>query len=206
MVASTEGKATAEADDRVLEIVRTFAAPRALVFRMWSEPEHIVRWHGPEGFWLTHCEQDFRIGGAWRRCMSNGPGHEHWISGVFREIREPERLSFTYINDYDGHEMLVEMDFLDRGHETEMHFRQSQFANVAERDGHGWGWNSGFDLLAAYLLRLNPADLRPVGAPRIDGVAADIIAARERQEAEKRAAADGRRSATEPAAPDGKPA
>lgn len=197
MATSTEHTPAAERDDHVLEIVRTFAAPRALVFRMWSDPEHIVRWHGPEGFWLTHCEQDFRVGGTWRRCMSSGPGHEHWISGVFREIREPERLSFTYVNDHDGHEMLVEMDFLDRGHETEMHFRQSRFASVAERDGHGWGWNSGFDLLATYLLSLDPSDLRPVGAPRIDGVAADIAAARKRHEAERRSATAGSAAAGE---------
>lgn len=165
------------AAEQVLEITRVFEAPPALVFKMWSDPEHMVRWHGPEGFALTHCEHEFREGGAWRRCMSQGSGHAHWISGMYREIRPFERLSFTYINDYDQFETLVEMDFRDLGGRTEMRFRQSPFISVEERDGHGWGWNSGFDLLAAYLLRFNGIETTPIGRPRVDGVAEDLIAA-----------------------------
>ena len=101
-------------EDLELVIERVFEAPPALVFKMWSDVEHLVRWHGPEGLALLHCEQDFREGGKWRRCMSSGPGHAHWISGEYREIRPHTRLSFTYINAYDGFETVVSMDFLDR--------------------------------------------------------------------------------------------
>lgn len=149
MTASTEA-AHAVNDDLVLEITRVFAAPRELLFKVWSRPEHTVRWWGPDGFRLSHCQMDFRVGGNWRFCMSR-PGRDHWIHGTYQEIAPPERLSFTYTNDADGHSMLVEIEFIALGEETEMRFRQSEFLNVAERDGHRFGWSSTFELLDTYL-------------------------------------------------------
>lgn len=172
--------------ERVLEFTRMFEAPRTLVFKVWSSPEHVVRWYGPEGYALLSCDMDFREGGTWRFCMSNGPGHAHWIHGIYKEIREPERLSFTYINDYDGHEMLVTIDLIDRGERTEMHFRQAIFTTVEERNAHSWGWNSTIDLLSAYLqLFKGVVETTPIGQPRSDGVAEDIIAARQRRPKEE---------------------
>lgn len=190
-MAPSNSPAAKPTPDEVLAFTRMFEAPRALVFKVWSSPEHVVRWYGPEGYALQSCDLDFRVGGAWRFCMSNGPGHAHWIHGVYREISEPSRLSFTYINEYDGHEMLVTMDFVDRGERTEMHFRQAAFLSVAARDDHGWGWNSTIDLLAAYLLRFKGVtEMAPIGRPRSDGVAEDIIAARRRHLEERTNNAD----------------
>lgn len=180
----------AVAGDDLLTFTRMFDAPRALVFRMWTTPEHIVRWWGPEGLGLQSCELDFRVGGKWRFCMSNGPGHAHWISGVYREIAEPCRLSFTYTNERDGIEMLVTLDFLDRGERTELHFRQEGFESLGERDGHQWGWMSTLELLNHYLRQFIDEDLLPKGRPRIDRVAEEIEAARQRQLEEKKTHAD----------------
>ena len=41
---------TAESSDRELIITRIFDAPRALVFKAWTEPERQVQWLGPQGF------------------------------------------------------------------------------------------------------------------------------------------------------------
>jgi uncharacterized protein YndB with AHSA1/START domain len=181
--------ATAGQRELGLEIDRVFDAPPALIWRLWRDPEHMVRWHGPEGYALVDCDIDFRVGGKWRRCMSSGPGHAHWISGQYVEIEEPARLRFTYVNEYDGFETLVTMDFLEiEGGRTRMLFRQTPFVSRAERDGHGWGWNSGFDLLARYLEQFIDEDWRPKGRPRSDGVAEDIAAARRRHEEERKSA------------------
>lgn len=175
-------EATAEQAALVVEIDRVFDAPRELVWRLWRDPEHMVRWHGPEGFWLTACESDFRVGGTWRRCMAKDGGYAHWIHGTYLEIVEPSRLRFSYINGYDGFETEVTLDFsVTADGRTRMQFRQTPFISQAECDGHGWGWNSGFDLFANYLRRFIDNDLRPRGQPRRDGVAEDIIAARRRQ-------------------------
>jgi hypothetical protein len=63
-----------------------------------------------------------------------------------------------------------------------MHFHQAPFPSIEERDSHGWGWQSGFDLFASYLLRVKAADGKLVGQPRRDGVAEDIIAVRQRRD------------------------
>lgn len=173
--------------NEVLEITRSFDAPRALLFRLWADPAHRVRWWGPEGYALSHCEVDFREGGAWAIAMKNVDGYEHWVRGTFTEIAEPRRLAFTYINDNDSRETEVVMDFIDLGTTTEMRFRQAPFAAVEGRNEHGWGWNSTFGLLAEYVLLVSRIEPKPVGQPRIDGVAADIIAARERQAFERQA-------------------
>jgi uncharacterized protein YndB with AHSA1/START domain len=152
--------------DQVLEITRIFEAPRELVFRLWLQPEHVVRWYGPEGYFLGHCSIDARVGGRYRFCMTRPDGYQHWISGTYREIAPPERLSLTYVNDYDGHEMLVELTFRDLGGRTEMQFRQAPFSSVEERDSHGIGWNSTLDLFAAYASKTDAAAGRPTGQPR----------------------------------------
>ncbi len=176
----------------VLVIDRVFDAPRELVWRLWRDPEHMVRWHGPEGMWLTACESEFRVGGTWRRSMAKDGGYAHWIHGTYLEIVEPSRLRFTYVNDYDGFESKVSLDFTEtEDGRTRMQFRQSPFISKAECEGHGWGWNSGFNLLAEYLSRFIDADLRPKGAPRIDGVAEDLIAARRRQSLEQQRNREG---------------
>ena len=146
----------------------------------------MVRWHGPEGYWLTECSIDFRVGGKWARCMSRAADHAHRIWGEYLEIDEPRRLVFTYVNDFDEHETIVTLDFEDVGGKTLMHFHQAPFLTVEERDSHGWGWMSGFDLLADYIVRVVANDGRPVGRPRRDGVAEDLVAARERQDQARR--------------------
>lgn len=51
---------------------RVLNAPRELVFRAWSQPEHLKNWWGPAGFTNTFHEFDFRVGGHWRFTM-HGP-------------------------------------------------------------------------------------------------------------------------------------
>ena len=169
--------------DEVLEIVRSFEAPAALLFKLWSEPEHLVRWL-PEGLISLECEVDFREGGAWRQVFGNPdePDHRHIIYGVYREIDAPHRLAMTYVNDYDRVETLVTLAFRELGDgRTEMTFRQVGFPNVAERDGHGGGWRSSFEMLAAYLAVLDQDLVLPPPPQPPTGVEMDIEAARKRQ-------------------------
>ena len=56
--------------DEVLRISRYFEAPPDLLFRLWADPVHRVRWWGPTGMALSRCEVDFRVGGKWAITMS----------------------------------------------------------------------------------------------------------------------------------------
>lgn len=64
--------ATTGAADREIVATRVFDAPRDLVFKMWTDPKHIVHWWGPNGFTNTIHEMDVRPGGVWRFIM-HGP-------------------------------------------------------------------------------------------------------------------------------------
>ena len=83
-VLSAGSSGTTESAERVLVIERIFNAPPSLVFKAWTDPQHLVHWFGPRGFTLPSCELDLRPGGAWRSCMLSGEGREHWVRGVFR--------------------------------------------------------------------------------------------------------------------------
>src|SRR5215475_5243882 len=45
---------------------RLIKAPPQLVFRMYTEPEHLRRWWGPRHFDLVVCEVDLRVVGTYR--------------------------------------------------------------------------------------------------------------------------------------------
>ncbi|MEB2301530.1 SRPBCC domain-containing protein [Lysinibacillus xylanilyticus] len=97
-------------NDRVLILERVFDAPRDLVFKMFKEPEHLKRWWGPKGWEIPVCTVDFRLGGVWHYCMKCVDqnlgeffGMESWGKGVYKEIIEPEKISYTdYFSDAEG--------------------------------------------------------------------------------------------------------
>ena len=71
---------------------RTFKAPRPLVYKAWTDPEHLKAWWGPKGFTNTFHVFDFRVGGKWTFTM-HGPDKGHYPNDcTFVAIREPELL------------------------------------------------------------------------------------------------------------------
>jgi len=145
----------AEPAERVLVITRVLDAPRSLVFKVWTQPEHLVRWWGPRDFTTPSCKMDVRAGGAYRTCIRSPEGKDYWMRGVYREIVEPERLVFTFAwEDEEGqpsHETLVTVTFAEHDGKTKLTFQQAIFESVAERDSHREGWTECLDRLEAYL-------------------------------------------------------
>jgi uncharacterized protein YndB with AHSA1/START domain len=143
-------------DDRVLVIERIFNAPRALVWKMFTDPQHTVAWMGPREYPSRFQEADVRPGGKWRAVLRATDGsRELGQGGEYHEVREPERLAFTFYWDEEdgsrGPETLVEIDFEEHGDKTLMTFRQGVFNTTPNRDGHVYGWNSTFDRLSEYI-------------------------------------------------------
>ena len=81
-----------ECDDRSFVITRFFAAPRKLVYKMWTEPKHLAQWWGPWDFTNSVCQMDLRPGGAWRIVMRAPDATDYPLKGTFHEIVAPERL------------------------------------------------------------------------------------------------------------------
>ena len=83
-------------NDTEIEGVRTFDAPRTLVFDAWTKPELVQRWMlGNMGASMPVCEIDLRVGGAYRFVWRNPDGAEMAMTGVYREIVRPERIVNT---------------------------------------------------------------------------------------------------------------
>lgn len=141
--------------ERVLLLTRLLDAPRPLVFKVWTNPEHIVRWWGPRGFALAHCDMDPRPGGKYRFCMRERGEKDHWLHGVYREVSPPGKLSFTFVWERDdgseSPETLVTVTLAEEGAKTRLTLHQAVFENVETRDSHRGGWSESLDMLAEYL-------------------------------------------------------
>lgn len=92
---SKKNKAPGDFIGREFVLTREFDAPRALVFRMWTEPKHLAQWWGPCGFTNPVCEWDARPGGKIYDVMRAPNGAEFPMGGEFRELVAPERLVLT---------------------------------------------------------------------------------------------------------------
>lgn len=140
-------------DDELL-IERLLNAPPELVFRVWTRPEHLMKWWGPKTFEPIGIEQDFRVGGTYRYGMKSPEGREIWKTGVYREIAPNARIVMTFRwEDGDwGVDNLVTVTFLPTaGGRTLFRFHQAPFTTIEARDSHVGGWTSLLDKLDAYL-------------------------------------------------------
>ena len=146
-----------ESAQRELVISRIFDAPPRVVFKAWTEPEHLVGWWGPHGFTMPSYKMDTRPGGAFRFCMRSPEGTDHWLQGIYREIVEPQRLVFTWAwedaQGKPGHETVVTVTFAEQGGKTKLTLHQAIFESVSARDAHQSGWASSLGCLAEYLAK-----------------------------------------------------
>ncbi len=86
----------ANLDNPVMIIItRTFSAPRELVWRAWTDPDHVGNWWGPAGFTTTTHSMDFRPGGSWNYTMHGPDGQDYGNRMEYIEIDEPSRLVYS---------------------------------------------------------------------------------------------------------------
>ena len=145
------------ADDELL-ITRTFAAPASMLFALWSQPEHLKRWMGPQDFECPNAEVDFRVGGAYRILIRSAEHGDNWFGGVYREIEPGRRLVFTFTWDNDGLsagvETIVTITFAEQDGRTVQTFHQAPFPSAERRDSHIGGWSQSFDKQQVYVAQI----------------------------------------------------
>ena len=138
-----------------LRITRIFAAPRALVYRMWTEKHLMDRWSCPNGFTMPDSGADLRPGGRWHATMRTADGVNLQLQGTYREIVPDERLVFTHAwleaDGKPGPETLITVTFAEEAGKTRLTFEQGVFETVESRDSHLGGWSQFMDSLARYL-------------------------------------------------------
>ncbi|WP_267551419.1 SRPBCC domain-containing protein [Rhizobium rhizogenes] len=152
MTAANEGGGMSP--QREIVLTRDIAAPRALLFRLWTEPEHLMRWWGPQTTTASSVSVDLREGGAWRHCILTAEGREYWSHGRYLEIVPPERLVFTFAwENREGkpeHPMQVTVEFHELGEKTRLMFRKAQLPDDTELKLQTGGWEQALDKYVAY--------------------------------------------------------
>lgn len=144
-----------------VDLVRTFDAPRALVWQAWTDPKMMAQWFGPRGFTIPLCELNVRVGGALRVVMRGPDGNEYPMRGVFLEVAPPERLVFTNIAiDDDGNHLLegeTTVSFAEQAGKTTMtlHTRAVGRVPIATQmlAGMEAGWTQTIDKLGEFVAR-----------------------------------------------------
>jgi uncharacterized protein YndB with AHSA1/START domain len=153
-------------------IERAFDAPRDLMWKVWTDPEHMKNWFGPKGTKGIYSKNDFRVGGTYHYGLQTPDGAEIWGKWTYREITPPERFVFVQsFSDKDGGvtrhpmapewplEMLSAIEFKERDARTVVvvHWKPLN-ASETERNvfkagipSMNQGWSGTFERLEAHL-------------------------------------------------------
>lgn len=153
-------------------IHRSFAAPPDVLFKLWTQPQHVAAWLPPVGATMEYLEVDIRPGGSAFYRMDH-PGGQLYGRVEYHEIQAPERLSYTQMfsdeNKGQGrHPMLpvfpdrmrTEVEFTPEPGGTrvcltwrpEGEVSSEEWASFLKtRDSMSVGWTGSFDKLEALL-------------------------------------------------------
>ena len=152
-------------------ISRVFDAPRALVWKAWTDPKSGMQWWGPKGFTAPVCQMDFRVGGKFLCCMRTPDGQEFWNAGEYHEIVVHEKIVYSmYFADAQGnkveaaaygieHEAIDDavdvVTFEDFGdHQTKLTLIGNETMESAKNSGQVEGWNEIHDKVAGVVAGL----------------------------------------------------
>ncbi len=151
-------------NDRELVFERLLNAPRALVFKVWTDPVHIVQWWGPNGFTNTNHGMDVSTNGVWRFTMHGPDGTDYKNKIVFLEITEPERIVYRHSDDEDTEPIHfhVTVTFDAHGNKTLLTMRmvfdtREELEKVAREYGAIEGAHQTIARLEAYVADGHPA-------------------------------------------------
>lgn len=157
----------------VFVLERVFEAPRALVWKTWTEADLLSRWYGPDAQTIIH-QLDVRPGGLWLNEMKWGD-NSMFERVEYTEVVAAERLVWlhsTADQDFNIAANLMMADwplvlltivtFEEVGGKTNLRLTwQPHAASAAEIatfsaaiDGLGKGWGAGMDMLASILAEL----------------------------------------------------
>jgi uncharacterized protein YndB with AHSA1/START domain len=155
-------------------VTRVFDAPRALVWKAWTDPKYVMQWWGPKGFTAPSCKIDFRVGGKFLCCMKSPDGQEFWNGAVYHEIIPQEKIVYCmYFSDSNGnkvdpahygieHEAIEDANdvvtFEDFGNgQTKVTLIGNETMEHAKNSGQLEGWVEILDKFAAVVAGLTQA-------------------------------------------------
>ena len=101
---SADPPSTTQTKDLI--VTRVFDAPVELVWKAWTDPQHVMRWWGPNYFSSPSCEMDFREGGTTLVCMrapKEFGGQDFYSTWTYQKIVPLQRIEhLDNLSDKDG--------------------------------------------------------------------------------------------------------
>lgn len=88
-----------EIKHREVRLQRELPFARELVWKAMTDPDHVNRWWGPDGFRNEDVTMDFRVGGLWSYTMVGPDGTRYPNRVFFKELMPPERMVFDHGDD-----------------------------------------------------------------------------------------------------------
>jgi uncharacterized protein YndB with AHSA1/START domain len=112
----------------------------------------LKQWFGPDDGKVTLAELDVRVGGRFHVVFNTLDGEQHDVSGIYREVQPPRKLSFTWAwKSTPERESLVTLTFRAVPEGTLFNMLHEQFFDAAARDRHRYGWTGALTKLERFL-------------------------------------------------------
>ena len=141
----------------LVQVSRTFPAPRERVFRAWTEAEIVKRWFGIRGTIIDSVESDVRPGGHYRITLRVPPTMRRiQVSGTYLEVEPPERIVYTFaweklpITRGMG-DSKVTVEFAELNGSTEVRLTHELLDKARVRAWHRLGWRGSLRRLGRVL-------------------------------------------------------
>lgn len=142
-----------DTSDRELRLTRILNAPIELVWEVWTDPEHIKNWWGPNGFTNTISKMDLSVGGEWELVMHGPDGTDYKNKSIFREVVKHKKLVYEHVS---APKFTATIEFEPRGKQTHLSWHmlfetREQFIQVVKTFKADEGLAQNIDKLQAYL-------------------------------------------------------
>jgi uncharacterized protein YndB with AHSA1/START domain len=160
---------TNQAPGKAVVITRVFDAPADLVWKVWTDPEHIMKWWGPKGYTAPAAKVDLRIGGGYHYCMRSAEGQVFWSKGTYLEIIPGKKIVATdSFADEHGNlvpsaqmgmpglpdEFIITVTFEEKDGKTIFTLIHENMPEGMMSDMTAAGWNQSFDKMVDVISQL----------------------------------------------------
>ena len=139
--------------DREIRLSRLVNAPIKLVWEVWTNPEHIKEWWGPNGFTNTISKMDVRENGEWDLIMHGPDGTNYKNKSVYKEIVKHKKIVYEHVS---SPKFLATISFEAQGKKTLIDWHmlfesKEQFIQVVKTFKADEGLRENMEKLSHYL-------------------------------------------------------
>lgn len=143
--------------DRELRLTRIIDAPVELLWEVWTQPEHIAQWWGPNDFTTTINKMDVQPGGEWNLVLHGPDGTDYKNKSIFKEIVPFKKLVYDHMS---SPKFVATIEFEAHGEQTYLSWHMlfetlEQFIQVVKTFKADEGLKQNLDKLNQYAKSLN---------------------------------------------------